>query len=159
RKRCSLAPARRRMALRATCESCGGAQPVDWKSGDLCVHCSGQVRREQRCFWCNQWGPAGGFCRDCGAEQVAAEHYGAARMLTKPGADMFSIPRLVREMGPARLAVFADKYARQRAAVATHVENLAFVEGFCKHRGFAARLEEELVARLPWPDDAELAPV
>ncbi len=145
------------MATRATCESCQGAQPVDWKAGDLCVHCSGPVRREARCFWCNTWQPAGGFCRQCGAEQVAHEHYGAARMLTLSGADMFSIPKHVREMDPGRLAVFADKYARQRGVVSRHVDDLVFVEGYCRHKGFAAELEEELIAGLPWDDDAAAA--
>ena len=140
------------MATRATCETCQGAQPVDWKAGDLCVHCSGPVRKESRCFWCNTWQPAGGFCRQCGAEQVAHEHYGAARMLTLTGADMFSIPKHIREMDPGRLAVFADKYARQRGVVSRHVDDLVFVEGHCRHKGFAAELEEELVASLPWND-------
>lgn len=145
------------MATRATCESCHGAQPVDWKAGDLCVHCSGPVRREARCFWCNTWQPAGGFCRQCGAEQVAHEHYGAARMLTLSGADMFSIPKHVREMDPGRLAVFGDKYARQRGVVSRHVDDLVFVEGYCRHKGFASELEDELVAGLPWTDDTAAA--
>ncbi|HSI05015.1 MAG TPA: hypothetical protein VLC93_11075, partial [Myxococcota bacterium] len=141
------------MATRATCESCQEAQPVDWKAGDLCVHCSGPVRREERCFWCNTWQPAGGFCRQCGAEQVGHEHYGAARMLTASGADMFSIPKLIREMDPGRLAVFADKYARQRGVVSRHVDDMIFVEGHCRHEGFAAALEDELVTSLPWSDE------
>ncbi len=145
------------MATRATCESCQGLQPVDWKAGDLCVHCSGPVRREERCFWCNTWQPTGGFCRQCGAEQVGHEHYGAARMLTLSGADMFSIPKLIREMDPGRLAVFADKYARQRGVVSRHVDDMVFVEGYCRHKGFAAELEDGLVTSLPWSDDVAAA--
>ena len=143
--------------MRAVCESCARPQPVDWRAGDLCVHCGGQARAEERCFWCNTWQPAGGFCRGCGAEQVGHEAYGAARMLTLSGADMFSIPKMVREMDPARLAVFGDKYARQRALVSRHVDDLSFVEGFLKHKGWAAELEDELVTSLPWSDDTAAA--
>lgn len=143
--------------MRAICESCDKPQPVDWKSGDLCVHCGGQARAEERCFWCNTWQPVGGFCRGCGAEQVGHEAYGAARMLTLTGADMFSIPKMVREMDPARLAVFGDKYARQRAQISRHVDDLVFIERFTKHKGWAAQLEDDLVASLPWSDDTALA--
>lgn len=139
--------------MRAICETCDKPQPIDWHAGDLCVHCSGPVRHELRCFWCNAWGPAAGYCRSCGAEQVDEANYGAARMLTQAGSDMFAIPKLIKEMDPGRLAVFASRYAKQRALVARHVDDLAFVEQFMVQKGFAAAAEDAWVATLPWAQD------
>lgn len=53
--------------MRAVCESCAQPQPVDWRAGDLCVHCGLAVREEARCYWCAKWGPLAKFCRKCGA--------------------------------------------------------------------------------------------
>ena len=126
---------------------------MDWRAGDLCVHCNGPVRHDVRCFWCNAWGPAAGYCRECGAEQVSEANYGAARMLTQAGSDMFQIPKLIKEMDPGRLAVFAGKYAKQRASLARHIDDVLFVEQFCVQKGFAAELEEQWVSSLPWGED------
>lgn len=71
---------------------------------------------------------------------------------------MFAIPKLIREMDPGRLDVFSGKYARQRASIARHVDDVAFVETFCIQKGFAAADEEAWVSSLPWASEAEHLP-
>ena len=89
--------------MRAICEACDQPQPVDWKAGDLCIHCGQAVRREVRCFWCAKWTPAGKFCRRCGAGVVDERVYGAARMLKDAGSDRFTIPKMLVELDPEQI--------------------------------------------------------
>jgi hypothetical protein len=139
--------------LRATCEACAKPQPRDWKAGDLCVHCGQAVRREVRCFWCVKWTPLAGYCRSCGATVVEPTRFGAARMLKDAGADRFAIPRMLAEFPAEQIDNFARIYQGQAVLVARHVDDVAFLEQFLHHRHWDAALEDDLLARLPMPED------
>jgi primosomal protein N' len=108
--------------MRAHCESCGKAQPVDWRAGDLCVHCGLAVRQEGRCHWCVKRGPRAKFCRSCGAAAVAREQFGAARILKNMGASVFEIPKYLAEMEPEQIATYDSMYGVQAAAANRHIE-------------------------------------
>src|SRR5215475_8325963 len=114
--------------MRATCESCQKSQPVDWRPGDLCVHCGLATRLQVRCYWCAHWIPSGNFCRHCGAEAVAADLYAPARMVKFYGADMFSVPKMLREMDPARVDTFRAIYGQQLAVAMRHTDELRELE-------------------------------
>jgi hypothetical protein len=138
--------------MRAVCETCGAAQPVDWKAGDLCGSCGSAVRRDIRCFWCAKGTPAGKFCRSCAAALVEETLYGAARMLKEAGTDRFTIPKLLGELDREQVENFTRIYQRHAVAVARHVDEVRFIERFLVQRGWSAPLEDELTAQLPWPD-------
>lgn len=139
--------------MRAVCESCDRRQPVDWRPGDLCVHCGRAVREENRCYWCARWVPAGNFCRGCGAEGIPPDLYAPARMMKFYGADMFSIPRMLREMDPARVDTFRAVYGRHQAVAMRHVDELREIESQLFDQHWSAELEEQLIPQLPWPDE------
>ncbi len=143
--------------MRAVCERCEEAQPIDWKPGDLCVHCGESVRREVRCGWCAKWTPFATFCRNCGAEVVEESLFGAARMLKDAGVDRFTIPKQLATLDPEQIANFSRIYQRHAIVVARHVEQLTFVQRFLRQHHWAAQLEDELIPALPWPE-AGLAP-
>jgi hypothetical protein len=139
--------------VRAVCESCHKPQPVDWKPGDLCVHCGQPAREQVRCYWCTQYIPAGNFCRHCAAEAIPDRDYGAARMLKYYGSDMFTIPKQLREMEPGRLDVFRSLYDKHLGVATRHIEDVRALEKDLFSKGWSARLEESLIPQLPWPDD------
>jgi hypothetical protein len=139
--------------MRAVCETCGAAQPLDWSAGDLCSACGAAVRRDVRCFWCAKWTPPGKFCRSCGAAVVEDALYGAARMLKDAGTDRFSIPKLLRELDRDQIENFTRIYQRHAALVERHVDDVRFLERFLHHRDFSAALEDSLVPQLPWPEE------
>src|SRR5215510_7808189 len=139
--------------MRAICEVCSRPQPVDWKPGDLCIHCGQAVRRETRCFWCARWTPAGKYCRLCGAAVVEDSLYGAARMLREAGTDRFTIPKMLAELDPEQVDNFTHIYQRHAAAMRRHVEHVSFLENFLEQRAWSDALEEELIAQLPWPGE------
>lgn len=141
---------------RAICEQCGERQPADWVAGDLCVACGAAVRREARCAWCAEWVPAVRFCRACGCEVVAPEHYGAARMLKSAGVDRFQLADRLRELDPEQRTNLGRIYNGQLAAVMRRVEEVRVLESCLLQRSFSKRLEEEWVPRLPMEKD-ELA--
>ncbi len=139
--------------MRAVCESCAKPQPVDWRPGDLCVQCGCAARVETRCFWCAKWGPKAKFCRSCGAIAVAAEHYGAARMLKHHGASMYEIPKLLAEFEPDLIATHQSLYGAHAALANRHVEDARWLGGFLYQKHWAERLEDELIPQLPWPEE------
>jgi hypothetical protein len=132
------------------CESCDRPQSRDWQPGQLCRHCGGPVRIDVRCGACARWTPALKFCRQCAAELVPAEHYGAARMLVQAGVDGLSLAQRVRELDPAQREVFSSRYASQRALVDRLCDEARFAAGFLTDDTVADRLEDDLVASLPW---------
>lgn len=134
-----------------SCASCARPQPVDWKPGDVCVHCGAVARPESRCPWCTRLGP-GRFCRHCGCEQVAPADYGVARMLFAAGVDQLSLGERLRKLDPAQRDVFASRFASQRACVAARVEEARACEQCLVTKGVAAVLEEALVSALPVPE-------
>ena len=138
--------------MRATCENCGQLQPPDWQPGDLCGHCGVVVRRENRCHWCVALTPAGKYCRHCGAGQVPAEQYGAARWLKHGGADQFVIPERLAVLDPEQVAHFTRLYQRHAIVAERHLDDLAFAEGFARRRGWARALEQALLPLLPLSD-------
>jgi RNA polymerase subunit RPABC4/transcription elongation factor Spt4 len=139
--------------VRAVCDSCELPQPSDWEPGNLCVHCGLVARREKRCHWCVAWTPDGKFCRSCGSQTVADEHYGAARMLKNAGVDQFTIPQRIEAMEADQLEHFTRMYQRQATVVTRHVDDAAFVESFLTQTGWSAAIEDDLVPKLPLPDD------
>ncbi|HEY4331042.1 MAG TPA: hypothetical protein VGM78_00670, partial [Ilumatobacteraceae bacterium] len=138
--------------MRAACERCEQLQPTDWQPGDLCVHCGEAVRHEVRCAWCAKWTPLATYCRNCGAEVVDEQHYGAARMLKDAGVDRFSIPKQLAAMDPDQVDNFTRIYQRHAIVVTRHVEQLAFLQRWLRHQQWATDLEEALIPELPWPD-------
>ena len=134
-----------------SCASCAKPQPVDWRPGDVCVHCGALARPESRCPWCTQLVP-GRFCRHCGCEQVAPSDYGVARMLFSAGVDRLSLVERLRGLDPAQREVFASRFASQRACVAARVEEARACERWLCTQGAAAALEEVLVRALPVPE-------
>lgn len=139
--------------MRARCEGCGEAQPADWKSGDLCSTCGKSVRHEIRCYWCAKWVPAAKFCRSCGAGRVEDRLFGAARMLKEAGTDRFSIPQKLLEFDGEQIENFSRIYQRHAIAVARHVDEVRFLEGFLHQRHWSAELEERLIPQLPWNEE------
>lgn len=139
--------------MRALCEACGQPQPPDWTPGEQCVHCGQAVRRELRCFWCAKWTLAAKFCRSCGAETVEPRVYGAARMLKDAGTDRFSVPKMLRELDPEQIENFTRIYQRHAALVARHVDELRFLESVLRQSVWSPGLEDELIKRLPWPEE------
>lgn len=139
--------------MRAHCEQCEQAQPVDWHPGDLCTHCGSAVRRDVRCFWCAKWTPFAKFCRDCGAAVVEETAYGAARMLKDAGTDRFTIPKQLAELDPDQIDNFSRIYQRHSVTVARHVDELRFVESHLRQNHWSGQLESELIPQLPWPED------
>ncbi len=140
------------MASAAVCAACGGAQPADWKAGDLCAHCGQASRREVRCYWCAKATPVAKFCRSCGAAVVEDRLYGAARMLKEAGTDRFTIPRLLGELDPDQIENFSRIYQRHAMAVSRHADELRFLERFLRQKHWSASLEDELIPQLPWPE-------
>ncbi|WP_157541221.1 FYVE zinc finger domain-containing protein [Hymenobacter aerophilus] len=139
--------------MRATCENCGQVQPPDWKPGDLCGQCGCVVRREKRCHWCVQLTPAGKYCRHCGSGLVPDEHYGPARWLKHVGSDQFVIPERLAAMPPDQAEHFDRLYQRHAIVAERHLDDLARAESQLRQRGWALALENELLPRLPLPDD------
>src|SRR6266567_1890733 len=139
--------------MRAICEVCSGAQPTDWKPGDLCIHCGHAVRREARCFWCAKWTPAGKYCRRCGAAVIDDSLYGAARMLRDAGTDRFTVPKMLAELDPEQLDNFTRIYQRHAATMHRHVDHVRFLQNFLQQRHWSEDLEEELIVQLPWPEE------
>jgi hypothetical protein len=139
--------------MRASCEHCAKPQPADWRPGDLCIHCGHSVREEVRCYWCARWIPFGNFCRSCGAEAVSTEQYAPARVMKFYGADMFTIPKMLREMDPARIDTFRAIYGKHQAVLFRHVEDLRSMEPELFQKHWSSELEETLVPELPWPDE------
>jgi len=139
--------------MRAICESCAQPQPVDWRAGDLCIHCGLSVREEARCYWCAKWGPAGKFCRKCGAAAVAREKFGAARILKHMGASVFEIPKLLAELDPELIATHQSIYATHAAAANRLIEYAREMGKSLYQKHWAAQLEEVLIPQLPWTDE------
>lgn len=146
--------------MRAVCEACGRAQPLDWKAGDLCTSCGQAVRREVRCYWCVRWTPFVRFCRGCGAELVEESRFGAARMLKDAGVDRFSIARRLTELAAQdveQLDNLSRLYQRHAALLARHVDALRFVEGHLVGtrgvRDWSGALEDARLPQLPWPEE------
>jgi len=139
--------------MRAICETCAQPQPLDWRAGDLCVHCGLAVREEARCYWCAKWGPLAKFCRKCGAAAVAREHYGPARMLKHMGASVFEIPKLLAELDPELISTQQSIYGAHAAAANRHIEYTRQLGESLYQKHWAAELEEELIPQLPWPDE------
>jgi hypothetical protein len=140
--------------MRAHCETCSKPQPADWQPGNLCIHCGQAVRQEDRCYWCAHWIPSGKFCRSCGAEGIPGEQYAPARMMKFYGADMFSIPKMLREMDPDRVDTFRAIYNQHLAVATRHVEEVRQLEPVLFHKHWSSLLEEELVPQLPWDEKA-----
>lgn len=136
-----------------SCQHCSGHQPLDWRAGDVCVHCGKAVRSDQRCYWCVTWTPSGGFCRSCGAAVVERRLFGAARMLKDGGVDRFSIPKMLKEMDADYLENLDRIYQRQVSVIARHVDDTAFLEGFLFEKHWSADVEDELIRQLPWPPE------
>ena len=139
---------------RALCEQCSKPQPREWTAGGLCAHCGGVVRREVRCAWCavfSPWPPSAptAFCRECGAQLVAPDRYGAARMLKDAGVDRLSLAKRLEELDPGQRETFASIYAKQAAVAAARVDECRFVESFLLDPVYSAYLEDELVSALP----------
>lgn len=132
------------------CEACHRPQPKDWRAGQRCIHCGGAVRAETRCAACTHWTPAAKFCRQCAAELVPDEWYGAARMLVAAGVDGLSLAGRVRALEPGQREVFSSRFAVQRALVEAFVQEARFAESFLLTTGHADALEESLLAQLPW---------
>ena len=139
--------------MRAACERCEALQPTDWRPGDLCVQCGAAVRHEVRCSWCATWTPEAKYCRTCGAEVVDESLYGAARMLKHAGVDQFTIPARLASLDLDQRDNFSRIYQRHAVVVARHVEQLLFLQRHLRQQHWAAALEDELTAQLPWPDD------
>lgn len=139
--------------MRAACERCDALQPTDWRPGDLCVQCGEAVRHEVRCSWCATWTPVAKYCRTCGAEVVDEALYGAARMLKHAGVDQFTVPARLASLEPEQVDNFSRIYQRHAVVVARHVEQLLFLQRHLRQQHWAAALEDELVAQLPWADD------
>ena len=139
--------------MRAVCDSCEAAQPVDWKPGDLCVRCGQVVRRERRCHWCAGWTPDGRFCRACGAETVPDEQYAAGRMLKHAGVDQFSIVERLRSFDADQIENYTRIFQRQAVVVARLVDDVAFAERFLLQQQWSAALDDELAAKLPMAED------
>ena len=110
------------------------------------------VRQQVRCYWCTHWIPTGNFCRHCGAEGIAPDQYAPARMIKFYGADMFSIPKMLRDMDPARIDTFRSIYGQQLAVAMGHVEELRELEGELFDKHWSAAFEETLIPQLPWPE-------
>jgi hypothetical protein len=147
--------------MRALCEACARPQPVDWKPGGICIHCGQAVRREARCFWCVKWTPAAGkYCRTCAAAVVEDRLFGAARMLKDAGVDRFGVPKMLADLDLEQIENFTNIYQRHAAAMNRHVDHVRFLETFLQHKGWSERLEDELIAELPWPEERlkELSP-
>src|SRR5579872_3681646 len=139
--------------MRAICEACQRPQPVDWKPGDLCIHCGHAVRRDVRCFWCVKPTPASGkYCRTCGAAVVEDRLFGAARMLKDAGVDRFAVPRMLAELDPDQIENYLNIYQRHASVMVRHVEDVRFLESFLEHQLWSDALEEHLIVQLPWPD-------
>ena len=70
------------------------------------------------------------------------------------GADMFSIPKMLREMDGSRLDTFRSIYGQQLAVVMRHVEELRELEQESFLKSWSGPFEEEMVPQLPWREDA-----
>ena len=138
--------------MRAVCESCETPQPVDWTPGDLCIQCGRVARRERRCHWCAGWTPEGRFCRTCGAETLADEHYAAGRMLKHAGVDQFSVPERLRSFDVEQIKNLTRIYQRQAVVVARLIDDVAFAERFLYQKVWSDELDASLVPRLPMAD-------
>jgi hypothetical protein len=138
--------------MRTTCENCGQLQPPDWQPGDLCVHCGTAVRREHRCYWCVKYTPEGKYCRNCGAGQIPAMQYAAARWLKHVGSDQFAIPLRLATMEAEQIAHFSQLYEAQGNVIAQHIQGMHFAESFLRQQGWAQAWEEDMLPRLPLPD-------
>jgi hypothetical protein len=136
---------------RAVCEKCGARQSPGWRSGELCQACGQVVRLERRCAWCLEFGPAGRFCRGCGAELPPPERFGAARMLRDAGVDRLALGERLRGLDPEQAEDLERRHAEQRAVVSGALEAARLAEGCLLTRGHAAALEDELLAALPLP--------
>ena len=79
------------------CVHCKAKQPKDYKSGDLCIACGKQAEPIRTCFWCAAPSP-GKFCRQCGAEMVAAAELDLAVMLRQEGLPKDDVPKRLRVM-------------------------------------------------------------
>lgn len=139
--------------MRAICDTCEAAQPADWKPGDLCTSCGQIARREKRCHWCAGWTPEGKFCRGCGSATVDDEHYAAARMLKAAGVDQFALPERLGALESDHRDHLTRMYQRQAARVARVVDDVAFVESELRTQGWSVEIDDELIGRLPLPDD------
>lgn len=135
--------------MRAVCEACERPQPIDWKPGDLCVHCGKAARREVRCFWCVKWTPEAKFCRSCGAAVADPRDFGAARMLKDAGTDRFTIPKLLVELDPEQIENFRRVYQRHSIAVERYAMEIRRLEQKLDRKDWAAKFEDAMTARLP----------
>lgn len=79
------------------CIHCKAKQPKDYKSGDLCIDCGKQAEPIRTCFWCAAPSP-GKFCRQCGAEMVAAAELDLAVMLRQEGLPKDDVPKRLKTM-------------------------------------------------------------
>jgi len=68
------------------------------------------------------------------------------------GADMFSIPKMLREMDPDRVETFRSIYGRHLAVAMRHIEELRELEKELFHKYWSSALEETLIPQLPWPE-------
>ncbi len=140
--------------MRAICEACDRTQPVDWKAGDLCIHCGQAARPEVRCFWCVKWTPAAGkYCRSCGAAVVESRLFGAARMLKDAGVDRFGVPRMLVDLDRQQIENFINIYNRHAAAMTRHVDHMRFLERFLQRKDWSEAVETELIGQLPWQEE------
>jgi hypothetical protein len=135
----------------AICEQCGARQPREWRPGELCIHCGGAVRAEQRCAGCSCWTPRAKFCRHCGAELLPPELYPAARMLLAAGVDRFSLASRTRALDPGQRDTLGAQYAAQAARASSLVEEARFCEQSLLQGGWWERLDDGLTAALPAP--------
>ena len=69
------------------------------------------------------------------------------------GSDMFSIPKMLHEMDPARVDTFRSIYGKHLGVATRHIEDLRQIETelFSKH--WSTDFEEAIIPQLPWPED------
>ncbi len=74
-------------------------------------------------------------------------------MLKFYSSDMFSIPKMLREMDPARIETFRSIYGRHLAVATRHIEELRELEKDLFSRHWSSEFEEAVIPQLPWPED------
>jgi|GEM_PF-5772454 len=137
------------------CESCGHTQSQTWKTGDLCGECGGSVRAEVACAWCCHYVPAQKFCRDCGFEMVALEHFGVARMLKSSQIDKLSLPGKIREMAPDHIEHFRALFNRDYALLDTRMEEMRLAESLLLHKTYSFTFQADMLEKLPFDDEVK----
>ncbi|QSQ11152.1 hypothetical protein [Myxococcus landrumensis] len=112
---------------------------------------NGALRGTQvRCPGCTRFNPPGIRCPSCACGPVPAEHYGAARMLSRAGVDRFALVGRLETLEPSLSAQLEQQYAAQWREARRIVQDVRRCEPFLVLSGFAEESEDRWAEVLPW---------